>query len=428
MSWIDHLKNLFENQWNQKYIVMGLDCDSMLCACIIKLRYPNAQIVGIYETEYMVQLQNGTKAEFREQFKKALWLDQDILSGFLCIGQHLITGDCLENIPLRNKNSFNPNEFFQQEYKDSFRTDSTTSKIDDATDCRRSSAKSKCPFSTAMLLLHFFDNFWKRNKYLDTFIMHGDSIGYNLLVYSTNCEAWRRLLFSSGSQINDLVCEMQKVYNKNWIPNCIIENHDCKKMNNCYCKDCSKKCQIRNDQRVVILRHFDLMANLQNIMQNYFDAESRKTSDMNGKNTKTEQKTNFKHLLGCEGEFMSNLKEKLGGSQGLKLKCRDEPKFGRNFDKTQFVLELNSFYNHTWLLLTGETHGNEFAQIQEYFVSKSETEGFGLNNGKTCVYLKSSNEWIPLHQFIIDRDIFSYAILNQKTIRFTQTGGVIDKP
>ena len=426
MSWINHVKQLIEKEWDQKYIMMGLDCDSMLCACILRICFPTSQIVGLYDTEYVVQLQNVTKPEFKQQIKRALWVDQDVLCNFLCIGQHLTTGDCIQNISSRNENSFNPNEFFKQQYIDSFRTDSTTDSLTEQTDCRKSSVKSKCPFSTAMLLLHVFDDQWKRNKELDTILMHADSIGYNLLVYSKNCEAWRRLLFETEkSQINDLLCEMQKVYDRNWRPLC-TQDHDCKKMNDCYCQECSNLCSIRAEQRNKIQRHFQLMCSLRDLMPDYFDADSRKT---------LQKKTTVaipavKHPRECLRESICDLKDMLGGFQGLKLRYKDERKFGPKFAKKQFLIELNAFYKFVFQLFAHEKNYlvDEFFEIKEYLINKSSTEGFGIHNGKTSVFLKGENQWMPLNEFVIKKDLFSYAILNKNTIRYTFLGGILEEP
>ena len=427
MSWVQHVKNLIENEWDQKYIVIGIDCDSMLCASILKLRYPNAKIIGLYETEYLVQVQPGTKAEFKDQFKKALWLDQDILYGFLCIGQHMVTGDCLENIPKRNQKSFNPNEFYKQEYQHSFRTEFNMSLLKESTDCEKSCIKAKCPFSTAMLLLHIYDDLWTRNPMLDTLIMHADSFGYNLTIYPTNCEAWRRLLFNSGSQINDIICEMQKVYNHRWRPIC-SEDHNCCEMNNCYCEECAKICLARKKQRILLERHFRFMETLQNLMPNYFDKESRKNNKGNNDEIIKNEAVTKKRPHWCTGEYVHDLSKKLGGYQGLKLRFQSDSKLSANFDKMQFLGELNDFYSFIFEILTGFNVPKEFLNFNQYLVSPPYVAKIEMRDGKTFVNYKPLNICLPLHEFILRQEIFSYAILSKDCIRITTVNGIIDCP
>lgn len=447
MSWTDHLQNLIYNVWDRKYVVVGLDCDSLGCAAIIKRVFPEAEIVALYDTEYICQLQAGPVKDFKKKYESALWLDQDVSNCFLCIGQHLITGDCTEPIPERNPHSFNPNVFFNQKFRDSFRTNSSMRPLDSASDCLQSFTKAKCPFSTTILLLHFFDEFWTRNAKLDAFLMHADSVGYNFINYEINCEAWRRLLFDSGSQINDLLVEMQSVYSKFWRPKCGSQCF-CEKANDCICETCSQMCESRKSQRQRIINHLQLMKSLKQTMPNYFDALSRKTKDMqNVANPddkkfdfvcgflvqKEEEETQEKKSRICYRQFVHEIQEYFGGFQGLKLKGDGQEKLGPNFDQKLLLSDLNAFFQFVFSLFNDkEIKCQEFSTFIAHYVCKSPKTTIvtrwstARNDWETRVFYKINE--LSLHDFLRVAGVFSFVILNAKTIRYTPTAGILNSP
>lgn len=420
------MRNTVENVWDHRSIVMGLDVDSFGSATFLLKLYPEARIIALYETEYVVQLIAAPADEFARLLKSALWVDQDVLQNVLCVGQHLITGDCKDRLPERNVDSFNPNEFFSQQFAHSFRTDNTMLAIrDDATDCFQSVMRAKCPYSTLMLLLHAFDARWSRNAFVDTLVRHADSVASNILNYKINCEAWRRVLFApADSQINRLVLETQRIYRNG---------------GECLCAACAAANETAAQKQKALHAHLELMVELERSMPHYFDVRSRKRDRDQCESSKAHQIRKLLLLRNdnanrnndngtgksgvCTHEPISDwLSVLTGGYQGLKLGL--EKKFGPEFCKEDFLGDLNAVCQTVAVLAFGVAVPR-FETFIHHSVNKARTTRICVIDGATSVFVGANATYLPLHQFIKQAQLFSYAILDGTTIRYTCTGGTL---
>jgi len=445
-AWVAALRNTIENVWDHELIVIGLDIDSFASACILQKRYPTARVIGLYETEYIVQLVQCSQAEFQAMLRRALWVDQDVLGNFLCIGQHLTTGDCKEPIPGRNVNSFNPNVFFNQPYAYACRQNTEMQAITDATDLMAANMRSKYPYSTLVMLLHVYDTYWERNDNLDALIRHADSAAANMYQYSINCDVWRRLMFNDASQVSKLLLTTHSIYSHQWKPACDKNCTGCRihMKRDCVCAHCSIGCASRLATRKAFQLHVECMVNLEKSMPRYFDCLSRKVDkkkkvvgsgemrkilDSNvADDTETvEQEAKRARTSGtCKHQYVSMWIDLFGGYQGLKLgKCQG--KLRPNFDTDKFLVALQAGYAFVATAF-GIANPQVFATAFPHFVQCAcTTTIFSSRNQAGHVVTKVAScdgSEKPLNEFITQDKIFSYAILSRAYIRYTIHGEI----
>lgn len=147
-EWVDDLRTLVDDQWDQKHVVTSNDVDGLLSAALV-CHLTNARLVGFY-TNWCLVLFDGASAD---DARDALWVDLDVLGNVRCVGNHIIharaasasaTSDDrpLDVLPNRNEYSVNLNERYGQTAGASFRSTSL-----------ERGKKDKFPFSTVIVRL-----------------------------------------------------------------------------------------------------------------------------------------------------------------------------------------------------------------------------------------------------------------------------------
>ena len=471
-EWVQKLRNTIINVWDKRTIVIGLDIDSIASAVFLQTLYPGARVVALYDTENIIVVQDNVS--FADDVLGALWLDQDVLLNLLSIGQHLITADCDQG-PLegRNQHSFNPNELFEQCFLHSFRQNVIMGTITDDTDCADSANRAKFPYSTLMLLLHAFNDQWRRNDFVDAVLRHADSVGSNVNKYSTNCEAWRRLLFDTRqSQINLFLQETKRIYNSSYagVP-CACRYCESNRNNvikkQCICEYCAQQCSARAAVRNVLQSHLSLMADLEQKMPHYFDSLSRASVDIatnSGgvtKASKSEQimqqlqrlrrredgggaclePPNKRMRFSCTEQTVDQWLALFSGYQGLMLKhSATNTKMCDQFDSKLFLSDLNAFYAYIAENCAFAAPDRQQRPLQHFdcFVSHrvNRPDKTKIQRGydevakriRTMVYDKYHCQYRPFDDFIREKNIFSYAIIEADKLRYTAQGGCLTDP
>ena len=303
-DWSQALRRLVDGVWNHRHIVIGLDLDSVASACFVQRLYPEARVIALYDTEHLIMVDSSASLI---DIESALWLDQDVLGGFLCLGQHLVTADCSAPLWNRNAASFNPNEFFGQRFEHSFRRNGAmpdcfgSGKASAATvsDLYKSQNKAKFPFSTLCMLLHVYDDKWSRNNYVDAVVRHADSVAATLHDFPRNSATWMALMFteqsdnhdsaaakpytsSPQSQLSQILGETQHLFRPGWSAMGCECNH-CRALDDatnsarstCLCVECQTLCERRRSDGAAFVSHVQLMVRLERLMPHHFDSMSR---------------------------------------------------------------------------------------------------------------------------------------------------------
>lgn len=177
-------------QWNGEYIVTSPDIDGILSACLLGEKY-GARLAGIYTTRYLILFDNVSATDI----KNALWLDHDIShEGIQCMGQHLVDHSKLDNLSKREKNSFNPNNYFKQTWKDSFHGSNM-----------KKGKRDKYPYATVHFLMHGL-GIKDPDLYTNHFhlLAHADGSWATCVDYEENTNVWWRLMFPCLGLIQNL--------------------------------------------------------------------------------------------------------------------------------------------------------------------------------------------------------------------------------
>lgn len=189
-DWISDFNKCLD-AWDGKYIVTSPDIDGILSACLLADKF-GAKLAGVYTTRYLILFDNyGAK-----EAKNALWLDHDVSEeGVQCMGQHLVDHSEKDKLPKRGANSFNPNNYFGQTWKNSFHGSSM-----------KAGKRDKYPYATVHFLMTGL-GIKSPSKYSQHFhvLAHADGSWATCVDYRLNTLTWKETMFQSqNSIVNEL--------------------------------------------------------------------------------------------------------------------------------------------------------------------------------------------------------------------------------
>ena len=167
--------------WDGKYIITSPDVDGMLSACLLANEF-GAKLGGVYTTRYLILFDDINASEV----KNALWLDHDISEeGIQCMGQHLVNHSKEDKLPKRGAHSFNPNQHFNQSWKDSFHGSNM-----------KQGKRDKYPYATVHFLMAGL-GIADPAKYTDHFhlLAHADGSWATCVDYRLNTTTWKNTMF-----------------------------------------------------------------------------------------------------------------------------------------------------------------------------------------------------------------------------------------
>lgn len=180
-DWRAKLARLFAD-WNGRHIITSPDIDGVLCALLVLQRFPEARLLGFYDTRQIVLLRCATRGSMWKEARDALWLDEDVMGNVRCIGQHLLQKEHDDRLPERHALSFNPNIHFGQIYSDSFH-------------CGREPGKrDKYPFGTVHFLMDYF-GVDDPAQFASPIVAHADGSFLTAVKYRDNCRLWAEQMF-----------------------------------------------------------------------------------------------------------------------------------------------------------------------------------------------------------------------------------------
>lgn len=169
-------------------IILSADVDGLLSCALLATAYP-VNVIGIYTTTHLVLLDGATKADA----SRALWLDHDVSEpGVMCVGQHLVHHRSTDVLPRREAQSFNPNVWTKQSWKESFSG-------------RTGKKRDKYPYGTA----HFIANALgvdpdNSNTHLAALFAHADGTWRTVIDYKANADIWFDLMFQDDKFLSHL--------------------------------------------------------------------------------------------------------------------------------------------------------------------------------------------------------------------------------
>ena len=174
-GWVKEFQDSLD-EWDGDYIITSPDIDGILSACLLGDMY-DAKLIGIYTTRYLILFDDISDIDV----KRALWLDHDIShEGIQCMGQHLVDHSKSDNLPKRGKNSFNPNNYFKQTWKDSFHGSNM-----------KKGKRDKYPYATIHFLMHGL-GIPDPDEYSTHFhlLAHADGSWATCVDYKENTKVW----------------------------------------------------------------------------------------------------------------------------------------------------------------------------------------------------------------------------------------------
>ena len=183
-DWREDLRSVLK-EWRSSGghgVVLSPDVDG-LTSCALLAAEGEVNVVGIYTTTKLVVLDGTTN----EDVKNALWLDHDVsLKGVRCIGQHLINLHSTDTLPLREPQSFNPNAWVRQSWKDSFKG-------------RAGRKRDKYPFGTCHMIADAvgFDTGTQVTEQA-ALMAHADGTWRTVVDYQANADIWYDLMFQGN--------------------------------------------------------------------------------------------------------------------------------------------------------------------------------------------------------------------------------------
>lgn len=173
---------------NFKSVVISPDIDGLTSASILNEIYP-LKIIGIYTTTHLLMLDNFDKNDA----KNALWLDHDVnQKGIKCIGQHLVHHKSTDELPLREKISWNPNVWLKQSWAESF------SGVG-------GKKRDKYPYGTAHFLWDLKFGSVEPSPEQTALLAHADGTWFALDCYKANATIWRELMFEDSKWVEKLL-------------------------------------------------------------------------------------------------------------------------------------------------------------------------------------------------------------------------------
>jgi hypothetical protein len=179
-NWKEDLRAVLDN-WSQtsSNVILSADVDGLLSCALVAAQYP-VHVAGVYTTTHLLLLDGATRMDAAD----ALWLDHDVSEpGVKCIGQHLVHHASTDVLPLREPQSFNPNVWVRQDWKNSFSG-------------RNGKKRDKFPFGTAHFLANAFDlDLGEEVSPLASLLAHADGTWRTVVDYRPNAEIWQDLMF-----------------------------------------------------------------------------------------------------------------------------------------------------------------------------------------------------------------------------------------
>lgn len=191
VDWQSELSQVLKEwngQNNSNYVIISPDVDGLTSAAILNSIYP-IKIIGIYTTTHLMLLDDHSK----EDAKNALWLDHDISQeGIRCIGQHLVLHRTSDELPLRDKRSWNPNVWVQQSWEDSFKG-------------MNGRSRDKYPYGTTHFLWDLVNRDLTPSPDQLAILAHADGTWFALDCYVINAKIWKDIMFQHSSWVDYLL-------------------------------------------------------------------------------------------------------------------------------------------------------------------------------------------------------------------------------
>jgi len=190
------------NSWDKKHVVVSPDIDGILCASLICHTF-DSKIVGAYDGRFLIVFDGFTSLDV----KNALWLDHDISQpGIISIGQHLINHSDSDELPLRDSRSFNPNQFYNQTWKNSFKKGNLPE-----------GGFDKYPFGTIHLLVEALNvSTPKRLTEHYHLLAHADGTWAVCNEHVENAKRWKKEMFPLGNSLIDYLISDYTKHEANW--------------------------------------------------------------------------------------------------------------------------------------------------------------------------------------------------------------------
>jgi hypothetical protein len=179
---------------SEKKLIISPDIDGLTSACLLASKF-DCEIIGTYGTSHAL-LCDGASSEDAEN---ALWLDHDISRPKIrCIGQHLVQHKSTDELPLRNKISWNPNIWQKQSWEKSFAGGKGTK-------------RDKYPLGTAHFIADYVGIESAIEKNIIALFAHLDGTWFALDLYRQNAEIWIDLMFPKNEMIINILDYRKKI-------------------------------------------------------------------------------------------------------------------------------------------------------------------------------------------------------------------------
>lgn len=190
LSWRDQFLAVIED-WRADGagVVISADVDGLMSCALLALVAP-VHVIGVYTTRRLILLDGATPMDAA----RALWLDHDVSApGVRCIGQHLIHLEVTDTLPLREKMSFNPNGWFHQAWRNSFRG-------------RGGKQRDKYPYGTCHFIAHALDfDLGGQVTEAAALLAHADGTWRTVVDYEPNARIWYELMFQGDEFLSVLL-------------------------------------------------------------------------------------------------------------------------------------------------------------------------------------------------------------------------------
>jgi len=182
-GWKDELKVVLDD-WSEssENVILSADVDGLISCALLATEYPT-HVLGLYTTTHLVLLDGATSIDAAG----ALWLDHDVSEpGVRCVGQHLVHHNADDELPRRERNSFNPNVWKKQSWDKSFRG-------------RAGSKRDKYPYGTCHFLADYFEVDPKPGDgLLPALFAHADGTWRTVVDYASNASIWFEDMFEGN--------------------------------------------------------------------------------------------------------------------------------------------------------------------------------------------------------------------------------------
>jgi hypothetical protein len=192
-SWRSALLRVLDAGGSTHEVVVSPDVDGLVSAALLAQHKP-VRIIGAYTTSHLLLGQGVDK----ERAADALWLDHDVSEpGIRCVGQHLVLRTAGDQLPRREKNSFNPNIWSPQPWDKSFAGVA-------------GKKRDKYPYGTAhFLAVALGASQEKLSTEQRALFAHADGTWRTVVDYRANAVIWRDLMFPGDPLIDYLLGDYQ---------------------------------------------------------------------------------------------------------------------------------------------------------------------------------------------------------------------------